>query len=402
VVFGFKDDMTPVDPPSLGAGPYDQDTISGIVKRYLSPVFQVAVYGVTASATGQTYPVVWVPSHEAVPVCSTRDGPHDSKGKPIGIVQGTYYARAPGPESAPVTTPERWAPIIRRCILHERTALLAGLEPLLRAPGRPVAQSDDPLRVWHEAAYARFLELADADPDASRLKKAHYQLSYQIQTSDGQSLDMSSLIGHLRGMASEVLDLVDPGWTMFWIFDGPDIAPRSVSDPALGEAEFLECNLISSRVMEPMPDFWHISPNGLATLTRPYVEDRGRFGPEYQPGKLFWPYNMAREIAEVMRHARAFTERFDNPEAVAFRVEWRGLRGRELTDPENHFVRLRYAGRVAQSDSRLVTRTVAVADLASHWPEFTASMVSTVLRMFDATLSVSPDEVRAWSRKFRG
>ena len=71
-------------------------------------------------------------------------------------------------------------PIIRRCVLHERQALLAGLEPLLRTPGRPVAEPDDPLRSWHDAGHRKFLELADSDNEAEQLKRAHYQFSYQI------------------------------------------------------------------------------------------------------------------------------------------------------------------------------------------------------------------------------
>ena len=56
VVFGIADDMTPAEQPPPEAGPYDQDRLSAIVRRYLTPVFQVAVYTVTASGTGTTTP----------------------------------------------------------------------------------------------------------------------------------------------------------------------------------------------------------------------------------------------------------------------------------------------------------------------------------------------------------
>jgi hypothetical protein len=41
-------------------------------------------------------------------------------GKPRGITQGVHYTRKPGPESAPILTASEWAPIIRRCVMHER------------------------------------------------------------------------------------------------------------------------------------------------------------------------------------------------------------------------------------------------------------------------------------------
>ena len=399
LVFGINNDMTPAGSCPPAAGPHHQDTFSGIIKRYLNPAFQVAVYEVNSDMTGATHPVVWVPSHEAVPVCSTRDGPHTDR-KPVGIMQGTHYTRAPGPESVAVATPELWAPIIRRCVLHERTALLAGLGPLLRSPSRPVAEPDDPLRLWHDAAHRRFLELADVDPMADQLKRAHYQFSYQLNVIDRDQLEMAELLGHLRSMGHEVQDLVDPGWTMFWVFDVPELAPRSTADPALGDAELLECSLISPDVVEmTLPDFWRVAPTGMATLIRPYREDRRNLGPEYRAGTWFWPYVMAREIAEVIRHARAFAERFEAPESVSFRAEWRGLRDRTLKDPNDPL--LRWQGQPAQSDSRIVTTTVPVAHLTSRWPNITADMLSTVMRIFDATLSISPQEILNWSKRFR-
>jgi hypothetical protein len=400
LIFGINDDMTPTGPrPADGTGPYDQDTFSGIVKRYLKPSFQVALYEVPSALTGVLHPVIWVPSHEAVPVCSVRDGPHNA-GKPVGISQGTYYTRAPGPESVAVATPELWAPIIRRCVLHERQALLAGLEPLLRSPGKPVTEPDAPLRTWHDAAHRRFLELADVDPLADQLKRAHYQFSYQINVADGQQLDMGAILDELRRMGHEVQDLVDPGWTMFWVFDVPELAPRSGADPALGETEFLECSLIKPDIIEmTLPDFWRVAPTGMATLIRPYREDRRDSGPDFKPGTWLWPNVMAREIAEVVRHARAFAERFPAPESVSFRAEWRGLQGRSLKDPQSPLFRRQ--GRQAQSDSRVVTRTVPITDLTSRWAEITADILSTVTRMFDATFSVSSQEVNSWSKKFR-
>ena len=118
LVFGINDNMTSAGERPMDAKPYDQDTLSGIINRYLRPTFEISVYEVKSEITGILHPVVWVPSHEALPICSTRNGP-DKKGKPAGIIQGTHYTRAPGPESKAIDSPELWGPIIRRCIIHE-------------------------------------------------------------------------------------------------------------------------------------------------------------------------------------------------------------------------------------------------------------------------------------------
>ena len=397
LVFGIDDDMTPAGPRPAGAGPYDQDTLSGIVKRYLTPAFQVAVYEVISVTTKTTHPVVWVPSHEAIPVCSARGGP-EIGGKPVGIVTGMHYTRAPGPESVAITRPELWAPVIRRCVLHERRALLAGLEPMLRAPGPPAADPDSPFRRWHEAAYGRFLEVVDGKGAGEWLKRAHYQFSYEIVVADGERLEMSGFLEQARQMSQEVLRLVDPGWTMFWVFDGEELQPRSATDGALRDEEFLECSLEDAGEMM-LPDFWRMSPTGSATIVRPYREDRRKLGAEFRAGTWFWPFLMAREIAELIAHARAFAERFEAPETVSFRAEWRGLKGRRLKDPDDSFVELR--GGAAEDDLRAVTRTIPVASLTAGWPELTADMLSAVLRLFDPRHSVSAAEIREWSKRFR-
>ena len=403
LVFGINDDRTHAGKPSGEAGPYDRDTLSGIVDRYLTPTFQVDVYEVRSAITGMVHPVVWVPSHEAWPVCSARGGP-ERNGKPVGIAKATYYTRAPGPKSVPITKPEEWMPIIRRCVLHERQALLAGLEPLLRSPGRPVAEPDDPLRRWHDAGHGKFLELADSDDEAEQLKRAHYQFSYQISVASGQQLDMAGLVDELRTMGYEVMQLVRSGWPMFHIFDVMELLPRSTTDPVLGDDEFFECNVMNTDGRGlGLSDLWRVSPGGLATITRAYQEDRLREWNERNglaPGTWFWPWWMAREIAEVIRHARAFAERFEAPETVSFRAEWHGLQGRTLKDP-NHPWAERGAG-AAREDGRVVARTVPVAELVEGWPKLTAEMLSPVMRMFDPYRSVSAEQVQAWSQDFRG
>ena len=106
---------------------------------------------------------------------------------------------------------------------------------------------------------------------------------------------------------------------------------------------------------------------------------------------------MAREIAEMIRHAHAFAARFEAPETVSFRAEWSGLPGRKLGDPPNPFV-LMQSGTV-RDDRRVFTRTVPVASLADGWPELTATVLAPILRIFDVCQSVSAQDIQAWSEK---
>lgn len=403
VVFGIANDMTPVGQTPPEAGPYDQDRLSAIVRRFLVPEFQVTVHEVTASDTGITHPVVWVPSRESVPVCSRRSGPK-KEGKAVGIEEVTHYTRTPGPQSVPATTPEHWRPIIRRCVLHDRRALLAGLEPLLRSSSNPVSEPGEALRRWHEAAHRKFLEAAEGDRHGELLKRAHYQLSYRIEVAGDEQLDMAGLIDELRRIGSEVMQFVNSGWPMFCILNTNDLMPRSTVDASLGEEEFLEVDLVTADATQfSLADFWRLSPCGMATIVRAYHEDRVTdwgYAGELDPGTSFWLWGMAREIAEMIHHARAVAERFEAPETVSFRAEWVGLKGRLLWDPENPLL-ARMRSRTAHDDRRVFAKTVPVAGLAESWPQLTAEMLLPVLRVFDANESLSAQDIRTWSEKFR-
>ena len=189
---------------------------------------------------------------------------------------------------------------------------------------------------------------------------------------------------------------------MFWVFGETEFAPHSVTDPYLGNAELLECNLISHAVSEltlPLPDFWRISPTGLVTQIRPYREDRRDYGAGFEAETWLWPFLMAREIAELLRHSRAFAERFKTVESVSIRAEWNGIKGRSLKDRDEP--QIRYRGRFAESNTRVITQTVSVPYLTSGWTDITAEILSGVMRMFDARSSIPSERIQSWSKKFR-
>ena len=177
-------------------------------------------------------------------MCSKRSGPK-TNGKATGSEEVTHYTRAPGPRSVPVTTPELWRPSIRRCVLHDRRALLAGLEPLLRSTGCPVPESAEDLRRWHEAAHRKFLEAAEGNRKGELLKRAHYQFSYRIDVAGEEELGMAGLVDELRNVANEVMQFVNSGWPMFCFLNTTDILPRWTVDPSLGDDEFLEVDSVT-------------------------------------------------------------------------------------------------------------------------------------------------------------
>jgi hypothetical protein len=400
LLFGFHDNRSPNPSSPFPLKTFERDNISSIVKKYLTPTFQCEVDFITSRA-GTTHPVVWVPSHGAVPVCSKADGPHDAKGRPQGIKMATYYTRAPGPESVPITAPEQWDPLVRRCVVHERTTLLGMFDSLLKAPTPP--SPTDVLKRWHERADARFIELA-RKRNASPNVQGRVDLSYAIRTTDEQLLDPRHLIDVLREVNREVHDLVSSA-QLFYPYTLQDIAPYFIEDPESGQGsrELLECAVFEDTpLLIRRTDFWRVSMDGLATHVRPFWEDREdmREHSRREPGSWFCPFYMVRSLAELIRHARAFATRFAAANTVEFRCEWRGLTNREVFDPRGFPIVDWFPGKIARADHRVVTGEWPVAELVA-WPRIVSTLGAPVMRLFSPSFEFSPEWVAKQEPGFR-
>src|ERR1700685_4388811 len=301
----------------------------------------------------------------------------------MGKLQGSgTYIRKTGRASAPMTSSQEWRDLIRRCVMHERAALLAAIDASLRG-STTIPTTDETLRKWHDAAYAKYARNVEKFRAPSELMLRNFQFSYLIETQDGQRLDPNQLPQVLMRVNAEVQDLVRTGWTMFYVFTVPDVAARFSVDPAIdeGNQDFLECSLlvdVSKRGFGA--DTWRVATDGRATLIRDYWEDDVRAVPTtgMTPGSWFSPNMMARSLAEFVRHARGFAERFKAPTYVVFRCEWRGLAERVAFDPSVFW----RTGQKAIADSRSVTAAFPVAALNNGWPDIVAELVNPIARLF--------------------
>lgn len=379
LVFGFRDDFSvaPDRPASLDA--YNHDTFNAIIKRYLLPMFECQVLKVASSA-GPEYPVVRVPGHEATPVCTVRDGPQDGNGKPQGIRSGTYYIRAPGPESVPITSPQQWSALIRRCTLNDRETLLREMSHVLQDKPAGVPRVEERLAAWDKANEERFDALLKAAQDFSwpvPLASNHYRLSYLIQHED-QRIPIGELRPLLEEINNEVRDTVWTGWSMFYPFTRPEIAPTVHPENADGTGDdLLETNLIGNGQFDTsMPDFWRVAPDGRATLVRGYREDVRL----ENPGTWLSPETVLRETAELVRHAKAFARHFPTASTVSFRCTWAGLNGRQIRDMDPSIYWS--PGRIATADKRITGGEWPVVKLNTDWHQIVAELGCPILTLF--------------------
>lgn len=398
IVVGYSED--PLEPNGTNPFPevkYSHDLISGITRKYLSPSVQCDVREVS-SPIGSKHPIIIVPAHGSSPVCAKVSGPI-LDGKPQGISQGVYYTRKTGPESAPILTPDEWAPIIRRCALHERSALSAAIESALSIG--PSVDVSNELAVWHEAAKKAYdFELRKCTA-VDWLSANRLHLSYAIETGDQQRLDPSIMLEVSRVMNFEIRDRVNTGWSMFYPFSRPPIAAFLNVDieSGQGDHEFLECSLLRDEGdISADADLWRLSTDGKATLIRPHrIDFLGQSPNGWAPCKWFSPNDLARNLGELIRHAQAFCERFNTPARVSFHCEWIGLKGREIADPNARWSPRRFS----PSDTRIVSKSWPASSLVDSWPEIVSDLSAPVVRAFDPNLRLGGEWVRNQAKNWR-
>ena len=236
------------------------------------------------------------------------------------------------------------------------------------------------------------------------LEANHYMLSYSISHSEQHVMSRRELLEALARINREVRQLVWTGWSMFYPFTRPEIAPQYRTEGTDGSGTyFLETNLGigDCDLNTTLSDFWRVSPKGWATLVRAYREDRSesegrKIDPSRKPGTWLSPETPIRETAELVRHAYLFSKSFASAISIEFDCQWKGLNKRELKDSEGYWRQ----GKISQSDIRKTSGVWPISDLIDNWPDVVAELSCPVLEMFGFDIC-SPDFVHRMEKRFR-
>ena len=386
LIFGFNDDLShDQNRPDLLKN-YNRDVFAGIVSRYLTPTFQCEV-AIVQDKSGEQFPVIRVPGHGRVPIAAKADGPKDNKGRIQGINASTYYIRKPGPQSAPIIGGEEWGPLIRRCVLNDRDRLLSDIAGLVQAPEKSEPAVRQRLEKWHKEAEKRFLQCLSQANGLSwpvSIEENRYQLSYLISSDGDEDLPTDSLSQILKEVNNEVRNTVWTGWSMFYPFSEPEVAPVVYPEQLDGTGgDVIEANLMGDRDFDTtLPDFWRVAPDGRVTLIRAYREDRQRSVMFLNRAAGTWlsPETVIRETTELVAHARSLARRFETATKVSFQCSWIGLKDRQLDDFDSsiYWSPIYIAG----AEQRTTKGEWKVAKLGAAWSSVVAELSCPILRLF--------------------
>ncbi len=375
---------------------FSQDTLAGIVRRYLEPRVQINVE--EAELDGVRYPVVVVPSHGARPVIAAADGPQEDKRQPIGVRQGEIYIRATGPESVAIRSPDDWNSLLDRCLAHRADLLGKIMRQTIARPSRPSRQAMELLSAAIEATgedfsaqTAQLAEIVDpANRDWCHRAGKHFSiLGYGLVAEDGELLDLDNLRALNNRVSVIMHTLAYNGWSAFLPLNVPERTPQVRTAPLLeSERTYLEgMRLTHTGVLAGTLDYWRIYELGIAVTAESYWEDSAHLKAGGDP------YITVSEglfrLHSLLAHARLMGQETVGVQQVVVRMDWRGLTGRVLAWDRN---RIRASGKPV-GDRFLKTLMLPWGDLRDS---YFATLRRVALSFFDFFPSVSWQANEDW------
>lgn len=311
---GWESD--PQRPASLSG--FTQDSVNGVVAGYAEPSFHCDVQCIEHPTTKEPFPIIIVPGIKGTPTRSKRDGPQDSKGKPIHVNINTYYIRRPGPKSEAPQTGQEWDQLIRRCVRTASDDLLSTIAGFFNATQGATTQSAPPTALldnWFAEARTRQAELI-AKPDERAVYKYGTWTCAYVLAKGVQPKPLGEFFRLLTAVAGH-----ETGWPPWWVPTRREIAPYSKDD-------LVECWLRSTDGAAHA-DYWLASPHGKMYLIRGYQEDELK--DRAAPGTALDVTIPAWRVGECLLHASRLSKAMGNSDTeVDFVFQWTGLSRRSL------------------------------------------------------------------------
>ncbi|WP_324751808.1 helix-turn-helix domain-containing protein [Roseovarius sp. Pro17] len=354
---------------------WSQDSVQGIVARYINPVFQCTVVHQMATVSGHAHPVIIVPGGHRVPVFAKKGSPEEGE-----LIPRRVLIRRPGPNSEEPQSTDDWHQLFDRIVKNRQADLLdafrtimSGELPVKNETSEPTLQ--DELKAFAENAVTKWSSLvselpSDADP---KLPYGHCDLSFAI---DGD-FEQKSLKALQETISSSVRN--HSGWPPFVTIMRHPISPKPV-DGAIQSWFGIDDGDVRER--PDHSDFWRVSPNGMMFLRRGYSEDSRQFD-DMAPGTAFDITTPTWRLGEALLNASYIAQAVGGVGAdLICHGQWTGLDGRKLVSRGNRRRRISDHYRCSQSAYNAEIR-VAISSVSTSLPEIVRSMLDPLYELFD-------------------
>lgn len=377
IVIGFDERPGLSAQPSAGRptslANYTHDRINGIVERYLDPPVHCEVHHV-AAPDGIDYPLIVVPGGHRAPIMAKRDGPNGGEPK-----QRAIYIRRAGPKSEEPKSAQEMNELFDRCFSNRRDdvgnlirTILSGAMP---STGAEIEATPPSISTWVGESCTRWGALVESLPadDPRKFPRGHCMFAYELR-GPLRSISAGQLLEILRFKAPR-----HTGWPPFWVPNKPELEPYP-QDGAI------ECWLGRDGQARDAAhsDFWRVTPDGYAFLTRGFQED----GPEaqqrgFEPGTVIDITVPVWRVGEVLLHAQALAASLGEGDIeVVFRSCYMGLQGRDFASISG--TRFIMPGqRVCRQHSIVLNATISASAIKDGLPEIVHATLAPMYELFN-------------------
>jgi hypothetical protein len=148
-------------------------------------------------------------------------------------------------------------------------------------------------------------------------------------------------------------------------------------------------------------DFWRISFDGRASVLRSFREDNFERVPRGLDSSQKWfdPWLQTRDVTELVRHARAHAEEFEEVTDICFLLEWKGLGSRVVATVSDRHYSDSYT---SHNNWRKIYLRVPYAEVIGNMSEVAARLIGPVSRMFSPLPEIDATYIKRQLPYFRG
>ncbi len=380
IFIGFNDDepeLTEIQPSDQELSAFSQDTIAGIVQRYITPPCQCRVEMITKSGSDIVHPVIVVPGEHRTPVWAKAGSPDNN----ATLRPNTVYIRRPGGSSEPPQTQDDWEKLIERLVRARQSEMLSAFREILNPSSRILSEEQSSIEDWHAESYAAWQQVINEfeEDDPRRLTQGHWTISFAIQPFTTESL----------GQLNTFLDQEIPkysGWPPFTYLHRDPVRPQAQGNSItayLGRLREEEQPIHRADHC----DFWRVTRDGQGFMLRPMQEDRAGYPGQVYPmpeGPFFdWVLPVYR-MTEVLKFIETLGTHFSEEDArFELMVTYYNTNGRKLEQAGMRYNLMEGAVcHVDQLESRI---SAPVSDISTNLEELIFSLLIPIYEQFEFT-----------------
>lgn len=351
-------------PPAIPR--YTSDAVNAAVNKYADPQVHCEVMHLNHPSSGHEHAFVVVPGPHGIPVMSKKD----LQGV---IASNKAYIRKPGPKSEEPFTADEWRTLFAQNMQANRDMMLESVRNVFYGLSTASKAPVDRLQEFAEESRAKWEKLIEGLPvtDVARMPHGHYDFTFEIV-----GVPPAKSLMELNRRIEKAAEVRHTGWSPFVIIQRPPIAPAAVEGVIqtwLGTPK--ETGRSTNNV-----DFWRAHPDGRLFQMRAYDEDvRDRF----EPGKVFSVttpiWRLGDALLFVARLAREWDE--NNP-TILFKLEYHGLKGRELRVIDPNRAPLSYP-RFSQTETVVVRGEATTSQILDNTDEVLKGALAPLYEAFD-------------------